>query len=491
MAREGAETGMASTGFVRRNTTGLALLFDVVALAVFFYCIPEMRRPFEFLALMFFFLGLITVLAAKPGAIRNLSLTVAMVGVTVFGLEMVEKIWEVTELFHTAEEPYMPAVAPAPATSTAPYVWHGRSTVEYLSVRERALRDGMDPEALREAFVGDIFAGRDPKTLWVKEARAGGKIVTWQGLKNRYIYGAPFGYELTPNNVVRYSCRDEASGRMVMDTRATINKSGFRYTRGEVDAESVFVFIGCSMTFGFGLSDDETLPHYFSVNTGFRHRVLNLGVSGYGPHQSLRDLELDLHMGRDGVDPKRVKAVVFSLLDDHARRAENPTHPGEPRYVLEGGKLVFAGAIPDSFFRSRMAVLLDRGRIYPKLRSAWQNSRNSPNGEYKWQLTLALLQRMDGICREQYGSGLIVVHWDDDPKVREQLAAAGIAVIRVDDVFEAGWRHQFIKYAIYDGHPSAYANRQLGRRLAEMLDPARAEAPNVGEGRMAFVGETE
>lgn len=480
---------MASTGFVHRHATGLALMFDAVALTVFFCFIPRMRRPFEFLALTVFFLGLFTVLIAKPGLARNLSLTAAVVGATVFGLEMAEKIWEVTSIFLPPAETYRSA-PPSPAVSTAPYLWDGRSTADYLAVRERAAREGLSLEALETAFAGDVFAGRDAKTLWTRKVMAGGKIVTWQGLNNRYSYGAPFGYELTPDNVVRYSCRDTASGRMVVDTKATINGSGFRHTRGNERAEEVYVFIGCSMTFGFGLSDDETLPHYFSESTGFRHNVLNLGVSGYGPHQSLRDLELNLHMDRAGVDDERVRAVVFSLLDDHARRAENPSHPGEPRYVLENGELRFVGPIPDSFVGSRLMALLDRGRIYPKLRSIGQSGLNSPDGEYRWRLAHAILLRMDALCRERYGVGMTVVHWDDDPSVRDPLTAAGIRVIGVDDVFEAGWRHEFIKYAIYDGHPSAYANRHLGMRLVEELAPA-ADNPNAAGRRAVFVGESQ
>ena len=47
------------------------------------------------------------------------------------------------------------------------------------------------------------------------------------------------------------------------------------------------LFLGCSQTFGEGLNDNETLPHYFGLETNNFYQIKNYGFHGYGtcfPH---------------------------------------------------------------------------------------------------------------------------------------------------------------------------------------------------------------
>ena len=464
---------MRVPSFLRRRASGLILLFDLAALAVFFVLIPQMRRPFEALMAVLFCLGVLSVAVIRNRAARNLSLVVVVVAATVFGLEMAEKKWEITGLLddpprETPGAARSGAAGNGGGTGAPAYRWNAHSTAQYLAVKDRARADGLDPEALADRFAGDVFVAAGRKPGWVSKTRSGGKAVSWEGLKEIYVHGEPLGYELAPDNIIRHRCRDLDSGRTVSDACYRVNAAGFRETRGDPDGD-VHVFLGCSLTFGFGLSDDETLPHHFSEAGGFRHRVLNLGVNDYGPHQALRDLQLDMHLGRAGVDPSRVKSVVFTFFDDHARRAESPHYPGAPRFVLEGGVLRHAGVVENSFVGGRLAMLADRGRIYPALRARILARRGAAGDEYRWNLVHAILEEIDRICRERYGVGMTVVYWNNDPRVRERFSRAGIDHVCVDDVFEADWRRYFIKYGIYDGHPSSYANRLLGRHLAGML----------------------
>ena len=43
------------------------------------------------------------------------------------------------------------------------------------------------------------------------------------------------------------------------------------------------IFIGDSVTFGWGVEDDQTYPHYFASLAGERFNVVNAAVAGYGP----------------------------------------------------------------------------------------------------------------------------------------------------------------------------------------------------------------
>lgn len=472
--------GTKWTGWIRKKRTAIVLLADVVVLAVFFYLIPGMRRPFEFLMIALFILGMFSILALRSQWLRSAFLAVTVVAATVFGLEMAEKIWSITD--RLAGSPVLDDRALWPnrdETRERPYAWNTHSTAEYLAVRDRAIKDGLPPEAFVERFAGDYFPKEARATMWRRRVKSGGKVVTWEGLKERFTYGRPLGFELTPDNMLRYSCKDAASGRMVVDARATVRKSGIRNTRGDDRADDVYVFLGCSVTFGFGVSDDETLPHYFSEATGFRSRVLNLALNNYGPHHALRDLELDYHMGREGVRPEAVRGVYFQLIDDHPRRSAFPTVPGEPRYVLENGKVRFAGVVPDTFFHSRLAILLERGRIYPKIRNRLAGAAYEKASEYNWRLALAILDEVDKICRERYGVRLHVIYRDENPVVLRWLAERDGPHTLVADALGEGWKDNMALNAIYDGHPSPYANKLLGQRVARELED------RAGEGRQA------
>ena len=50
------------------------------------------------------------------------------------------------------------------------------------------------------------------------------------------------------------------------------------------------LFFGCSMTFGLGVNDDETMPFYVAQFASHYHPY-NYGVSGYGPHYMLAQLQ--------------------------------------------------------------------------------------------------------------------------------------------------------------------------------------------------------
>ncbi|MFA6914111.1 MAG: hypothetical protein WCQ83_02795, partial [Endomicrobiia bacterium] len=40
--------------------------------------------------------------------------------------------------------------------------------------------------------------------------------------------------------------------------------NGLRYTKCNQKADKAYVFLGCSMVFGEGVNDNQTLPYYFS-----------------------------------------------------------------------------------------------------------------------------------------------------------------------------------------------------------------------------------
>ena len=81
-----------------------------------------------------------------------------------------------------------------------------------------------------------------------------------------------------------------SAGEVVYDAVYSIGEDGFRITP-VIHTGSIHInFFGCSLMFGEGLNDDETLP-YFLHELDLRISVKNFAWHGYGVHQALRILE--------------------------------------------------------------------------------------------------------------------------------------------------------------------------------------------------------
>ena len=79
------------------------------------------------------------------------------------------------------------------------------------------------------------------------------------------------------------------------------------------DLPSVAI-IGGSTIFGFGLSDEQTLPWKLRERLE-NFQVLNLGVSGYGTYQSWLSLRRLIEENK-----KTVKVVLYGFFENHESR---------------------------------------------------------------------------------------------------------------------------------------------------------------------------
>ena len=82
------------------------------------------------------------------------------------------------------------------------------------------------------------------------------------------------------------------NGKPVYDVVYTTDAAHRRITPSSADrpGETIVLFFGCSHTFGVGVNDNETLPHYFGLHTpGLA--VYNYSVGGQGPSHTLALIE--------------------------------------------------------------------------------------------------------------------------------------------------------------------------------------------------------
>ncbi len=169
------------------------------------------------------------------------------------------------------------------------------------------------------------------------------------------------GYAPLPNKTVtsqRYFQR-YFKDLLLYDVTYTIDDNGHRITPGATaqnDSQSI-IFFGCSFTFGEGVNDSESMPYI--VGELQKDKVYNYGFHGYGPHQMLSAIENNLI----SCNPKY---VIYQAHHVHAARSAGYSswdYHG-PKYIIEGGELVFCGNFDDSEYPTYTKI---KRKIYNQL----------------------------------------------------------------------------------------------------------------------------
>jgi hypothetical protein len=166
--------------------------------------------------------------------------------------------------------------------------------------------------------------------------------------------------------------RTPLSSHVFAASGTTINtdSAGARVIPGATGPVSIATY-GDSFTEGLEVDDGETWQAYIASASGTR--VLNYGVSAYGPDQALLALEANLEHG------VRAPVVILAMINENLNRMMNTfrlfyTYPSED--VFLGFKPIFAPT--DSGFRVTAfapADIADRGQVR---RALWAAS------EYDW-----------------------------------------------------------------------------------------------------------
>jgi hypothetical protein len=109
------------------------------------------------------------------------------------------------------------------------------------------------------------------------------------------------------------------AGESVYDVQYSIDALGRRVTPGaEAGTRDTFLlFSGCSVTFGEGVNDTETLPHWVAERAP-RVRPYNYAFHGYGPQQLLARLETQ-DLRAEITEPEG--SLVYLFIDAHVNRA--------------------------------------------------------------------------------------------------------------------------------------------------------------------------
>jgi len=260
-------------------------------------------------------------------------------------------------------------------------------------------------------------------------------------------------------------------------TDAYGNRSG--WSPVQTSEDQCIVLLGCSFTFGLGLNDDETMAYSLGALTN--KQVVNLGVSGYGPHQMLAALEFDVFPDFAECTPS---VFIYQAIPDHIRRvvglAEYDKHG--PRYrFTDNGDLEYTGQFSD-FADSTDA---EAGNLWTRLfGKSFAYREYALNrewiGDSEIQLYLSVIRQVRQRLQEKFpGTDFVIVYWDDSNKsyarqLKKELPLVADKYIGVTEILPNIRETREIYYLPNDPHPNALANKTIAEYIANVIRSSEA-----------------
>lgn len=298
-----------------------------------------------------------------------------------------------------------------------------------------------------------------------KGAGADGRVATRLKVEGAKAYATPdslLGLKPAIDDGEMHVVKTTTDGRPVFDARYHFAK-GHRVAHAAAGRPVVW-FLGCSLTFGEGLNDADTLPVRVGELTGTD--TYNFAFPGWGPHQALR-------LWDSGELEKRApkpSLVVFGSFPGHAQRCAGKAYWDfdGPHYQVNGVEPVLQGAHRSVIGVARLHWLLTRMGIIDtrsaQLLSAVLSQPTPADGEQCVALVKMLAQRSQSI-----GAEFVVLDWrskESNPAIADAMTAAlktVAPVLEVQSLFDpADPQYQIT----HDGHPNAAALNQLAQALA-------------------------
>jgi hypothetical protein len=272
------------------------------------------------------------------------------------------------------------------------------------------------------------------------------------------------------------SVRKYWEDQVIVDATYTIDSNGIRLSPpwdNREDASSV-LFFGCSITFGEGVEDYETMPYRVGIACSGKYRIYNFGFVGYGTHQMLSAIE---HGLVDNIVRVKPVCAIYQAIPGHINRllGLNPWGRRGPRYILdEDNRVRYMGFFDDArdsnYILRRIKNQLDKSYLYKRM-SRGMNRINDDDME----LFIGMVARSKQLLEEQYpGIGFHVILWDDkgklSDKIIELLRSERISTHLISNILPE-YHEDKTKYRIspHDWHPNVLAHKLISKYVVHTI----------------------
>ena len=300
-----------------------------------------------------------------------------------------------------------------------------------------------------------------------KQAKDAPKI---EGPTHSMMFDKDLGYKPKPNTT--HTGTRTKDGQIIYSITYTTDANSLRITPMDtVKSRIKFAqFYGCSMTFGEGVQNNETLPYYFAKfdNT---YRPYNFAYSGYGPHQMLARLETE---NVKKIVKENTGIAFYIFINDHVSRVLGTLtnfgyNGGEvPYFHKVDNQLKHDGLIKDARkFRSWVFRQLLTSNILKLFKIGYPFKIK----EKDYELTAEVMAEASREYKRQFGNDdfyvIIYPTTVDSSLIINLLKQKGVKVLDYSNLFNPLEK----KYAIpYDEHPTALANEVLIKQLVKDIN---------------------
>ncbi len=261
----------------------------------------------------------------------------------------------------------------------------------------------------------------------------------------------------------------------IFDTYYTVDSLNRRVVPGYNSEKGKYaVFFGCSICYGFGLKDDQTIPYYVQQNTG-DYNSYNYSYTGWGCHHMLARME-HKNIAQEVKEKEGVGVYIF--LWSHIRRAiaDMRIYTGwghtMPYYYLENGEIKRDGNFKTGRpFLSKIYELLGRSFIVQYFQLNFPNSTN----ETHMNLAAEIIKKAKETYVQQFGNDkfYVVVHpsvWteftdENNETFKAILKEKGINVLDYSKKIPLDNDHIIVG----DGHPNEVSNEKFAKMLVNDL----------------------
>lgn len=303
-----------------------------------------------------------------------------------------------------------------------------------------------------------------------------------------YVYDSVLGYTYSKPSIYTVVNRFP-NGDTVYNTSYTILNDTlpegvhFNFRKGykSDSSKKEVVFLGCSLTFGQGLADTQSLPYLYGAAANVS--TLNMACIGYGIHQVYQ-----LFKSKFSGQNNHRRIFIYPFFYDHLLRANGAYgwNTAGPFFDIDHDTLVNRGPL----YKHRW-LKGDSWSFYASLFGTFQVIKDNVHHaiysgaakkltEYDYKRCFMMMSDMAKKINSS-GGRFIILNWADynwfykplsdipKSKINQQLnslSELGVTVVPVASIIDMKDPKNFIPF---DGHPSAAANQAIADWLSHNI----------------------
>lgn len=272
--------------------------------------------------------------------------------------------------------------------------------------------------------------------------------------------------------------------QVVYDTTYSTDNNAQRCTfPRNLNVNKSALFFGCSITFGDGINDEQTLPYQVGKLSKGKINTYNFGYSGYGPHQMLSALEHNLVAKIVMEEPKY---AIYSAIPGHIVRSSGlqswlvTWH--DPNYILdENNHLFYSGHFDDNqveiTLKDRIRAILSNSNILKRIYSPFAINLKRKQNQEDITRYVEIVSNARDIFEQKYPHSEFHILWwglldsyNNETVVQqvlEQFQQKKLRVHMVEDILPNFYQNNPHYQLVFDSHPTSYANYLLAKYVAE------------------------